>query len=250
MHIKLCSHYHRLFFKKVFRENSHPHSLIYLHGISLQEMLGVLEFMYSGKVEMAYENLPSFIKTAEALGVKGLVETDTADNGEFESSEGGTDPREFLAVKTSSVKSSLSVKSPAFQSARLAKTDADPNLSKSKPECKANKDTNAQGMNSKIKRAQLGDSKSEVNLVEVMRGEKLNKEILAHMEKKGPDDKWECKKCEKGFDQKRKAMFHVESHLNLNFPCTICSYSTPTRNALKVHCLKKHEVDIGNPFDI
>ena len=186
MHIKLCSHYHRLFFKKVFRENSHPHPLIYLHGISLQEMLGVLEFMYSGKVEMAYENLPSFIKTAEALGVKRLVETDTADNCEFESSEGGTDPREFLAVKTSSVKSSLSVKSPAFQSARLAKTDADPNLSKSKPECKANKDTmfKAQGMNSNIKRAQLGDSKSEVNLVEVMRGEKLNKEILSHMEKK------------------------------------------------------------------
>ena len=62
------------FFKKVLRRNRHEHPLLYLKGVKYNELLAVLNFMYHGEVNVAQEELNSFLAVAEDLKVKGLTQ--------------------------------------------------------------------------------------------------------------------------------------------------------------------------------
>lgn len=62
------------FFRNVLRKNLHQHPLLYLKGVKYQEMLSVLNFMYQGEVNVAQEELNSFLAVAEDLRVKGLTQ--------------------------------------------------------------------------------------------------------------------------------------------------------------------------------
>ena len=62
------------FFRNVLRKNPHQHPLLYLKGVKYQEMLSVLNFMYQGEVNVAQEELNSFLAVAEELRVKGLTQ--------------------------------------------------------------------------------------------------------------------------------------------------------------------------------
>ena len=42
--------------------------------IIFQHLTAILEFMYAGEVNVAQDQLPAFLKTAERLKVKGLAE--------------------------------------------------------------------------------------------------------------------------------------------------------------------------------
>lgn len=76
------------FFRNVLRRNPHQHPLLYLKGVKYQEMLSVLNFMYMGEVNVAQEELNSFLAVAEELRVKGLTQN---------SSEASKKPREPAA---------------------------------------------------------------------------------------------------------------------------------------------------------
>jgi len=62
------------FFKTVLRRNPHPHPLLYLKGVKYRELLSILNFMYVGEVNVAQEELNSFLTVAEDLKVKGLTQ--------------------------------------------------------------------------------------------------------------------------------------------------------------------------------
>ena len=59
------------FFKNVLRRNQHQHPLLYLKGVSFRDMEAVLNFMYHGEVNVAQDDLNSFLQVAEDLRVKG-----------------------------------------------------------------------------------------------------------------------------------------------------------------------------------
>ena len=52
----------------------HPNPLIYLGGVSAKNMKSVLDFMYHGEVNVAEEELTKFLKVAETLKIKGLMD--------------------------------------------------------------------------------------------------------------------------------------------------------------------------------
>ena len=62
------------FFRNILRRNPHQHPLLYLKGVKYQELLSVLNFMYHGEVNVAQEELNSFLSVAEDLRVKGLTQ--------------------------------------------------------------------------------------------------------------------------------------------------------------------------------
>merc|ERR1712013_97281 len=66
------------FFRSVLRKNPHQHPLLYMKGVKYQEMLAVLNFMYMGEVNVAQEDLNSFLAVAEDLRVKGLTQGEGA----------------------------------------------------------------------------------------------------------------------------------------------------------------------------
>jgi len=66
------------FFRSILRRNKHEHPLLYLKGVKYVDLVSVLNFMYHGEVNVAQEELNSFLAVAEDLKVKGL----TQGNGE------------------------------------------------------------------------------------------------------------------------------------------------------------------------
>jgi len=62
------------FFRNVLRRNPHQHPLLYLKGVKYTDLQSVLNFMYNGEVNVAQEELNSFLAVAEELRVKGLTQ--------------------------------------------------------------------------------------------------------------------------------------------------------------------------------
>merc|ERR1711936_469068 len=62
------------FFRHVFRRNPHQHPLLYLKNVKYTDLQAVLNFMYHGEVNVAQEDLNSFLSVAEDLKVKGLTQ--------------------------------------------------------------------------------------------------------------------------------------------------------------------------------
>jgi len=70
------------FFSEVLRRNPHPHPLLYLKGVKGSDIQGVLNFMYHGEVNVAQEELNSFLAIAEDLRVKGLTQSDASQSSQ------------------------------------------------------------------------------------------------------------------------------------------------------------------------
>jgi len=62
------------FFRSVLKKNVHQHPLLYLKGVKFCDLQAVLNFMYHGEVNVAQEELNSFLAVAEDLQVKGLTQ--------------------------------------------------------------------------------------------------------------------------------------------------------------------------------
>jgi len=62
------------FFRTILRRNRHDHPLLYLKGVKYTEVISILNFMYHGEVNVAQEELNSFLSVAEELHVKGLTQ--------------------------------------------------------------------------------------------------------------------------------------------------------------------------------
>jgi len=62
------------FFRNILRRNPHQHPLLYLKGVKYTDLQSVLNFMYHGEVNVAQEELNSFLAVAEELSVKGLTQ--------------------------------------------------------------------------------------------------------------------------------------------------------------------------------
>jgi len=63
------------FFRNILRRNPHQHPLLYLKGVKYTDLQSVLNFMYHGEVNVAQDELNSFLAVAEDLKVKGLTQS-------------------------------------------------------------------------------------------------------------------------------------------------------------------------------
>ena len=79
------------FFKSLLRRNPHNHPLLYLKGVKYSDLLCVLNFMYHGEVNVAQEDLNSFLAVAEDLQVKGLTQGQS--NAGSNDSQARSDPK-------------------------------------------------------------------------------------------------------------------------------------------------------------
>ena len=70
------------FFRTVLRRNPHAHPLLYLKGVKFGDLQSVLNFMYHGEVNVAQEELNSFLAIAEELRVKGLTQNNGSSNSQ------------------------------------------------------------------------------------------------------------------------------------------------------------------------
>merc|ERR1712025_628856 len=68
------------FFRSILRRNKHEHPLLYLKGVKFTDLVSVLTFMYQGEVNVAQDELNSFLAVSEDLKVKGLTQNNSDKN--------------------------------------------------------------------------------------------------------------------------------------------------------------------------
>ncbi|XP_019880616.1 protein tramtrack, beta isoform isoform X45 [Aethina tumida] len=74
--LSVCSPY----FKELFKNNPCQHPIVFMKDVSYVALSDLLQFMYQGEVQVSQDNLTSFIKTAEALQIKGLTGENNGSN--------------------------------------------------------------------------------------------------------------------------------------------------------------------------
>merc|ERR1712240_444653 len=65
---------HSPFFKDIFLNNTHPNPLIYLKGVSYEDLFSILQFIYLGKASVNFSNMGRFALAAKDLQIKKLAD--------------------------------------------------------------------------------------------------------------------------------------------------------------------------------
>lgn len=65
--LSACSSY----FEELLSQNPCQHPIVFMRDLKFWEVQALVEFMYSGEVNVAQEKLPSLLAAAEALQIKG-----------------------------------------------------------------------------------------------------------------------------------------------------------------------------------
>lgn len=66
------------FFKELFRVNPCKHPIVILPDVNYGALCSLLHFMYQGEVSVSQEEIPTFMRVAETLKVKGLTDNNSS----------------------------------------------------------------------------------------------------------------------------------------------------------------------------
>jgi len=190
------------FFRHIFSE-SNTCPWIYLKGVQSYQLQFILDFIYTGDVEIPEDELSGFLVCAGDLKIRGL------------SKYAGT-------INTKNVK--VNIESDYIQPEHIIIDEqADNNFA-----------TVSYGEDIEgIPVADFGAS----NFLEI--NAELDKQIEEILVKN--NGVWSCKVCGKFANHKSKLKQHVETHIEgFSHPCAICGKCYRSRNVLRMHLSRDH----------
>jgi len=269
------------FFRNVLRRNPHQNPLIYLKGVRFTDLQAILNFMYHGEVNVAQEDLNSFLAVAEDLKVKGLTQNQTQSSENSSRNTSSKSP-----IKSSLPRSPERASLPKYpnpnpstsqgfgnpttreiQEVAIKAEPKDPPISYPTPpqpqlppqpvaEVAAHEENSIATYHDDTTYEdyeQYGDdhhyvetntAMDQVNIQQQDPGKGHDRSILLSYIIKESSGHFQCTLCGKTNAQKNNIMNHVEG---IHFPdsfiyqCQICSKTMKTKNALYLHTNTFHK---------
>ena len=190
----------------------HTNMLIYLSGISSDDLEHITDYLYNGETFINQEGLTMFLETAQELKVKGLQ--DVSEKQMFSHHD-----KNHREIKPEPIKDKDS-------NTHTITQESIPELQKEEP-------------------ADFFDTKDGI-LIKVDENNPMpNTNPELHFQKdqmiEKTEDGWKCKVCGKTSDHRRVILSHTETHIEgVSYICHICSKTCSTRQYLSVHMSNMH----------
>ncbi|XP_059089239.1 broad-complex core protein isoforms 1/2/3/4/5-like isoform X23 [Tigriopus californicus] len=259
---------------------SHPHPLVYLRGVSYEDLKHIIDFMYYGEVNVAQDDLQAFLQVAEDLKVKGLTQADSNSSSAPSSSSLGNSSgpsREPSGVK----------REPPGENGGIAKKRSRPNPAVPVPgpshqvpvhsiddDVQDVGDTNVktehlaasdfegtdfeavegEGGEGDYDYAQYGDESGDMTYAEGEDGQMLPGTSGGDESKVNPLDfarpipgtsNYACRICGYNTQRRKDVTRHaMAKHTNIRFPCQYCSKICPNEGSRVTHYKKVHKLDV------
>jgi len=120
------------YFRKILKDNPCRHPVLILNDIPVDILEAIMTYMYHGTVSVHHNKLQVFLKTAEALKIKGIVDcfdvkpkdSENNQNSDVLSEEGDTKPVLHPAGDLSLLASAATESAPVLETAASAATAA------------------------------------------------------------------------------------------------------------------------------
>ena len=196
------------FFRNVLQNTKQNQPVICLDGVGSADLDNVLDYVYNGEVRIYQEELDNFLTIAQRLKLEGLMQNVDDDDEESES-------------KNNQYESN--VKSEDFERDKKAKPVSRRNVSTSMP------------------------ARQPIDGIVAENDTKMftddHKEVIDQNITKNEDGSKSCYFCGKtvpsstNINNLRK---HVETHLDLSYPCNSCGKKFRSKNSLNSHKSRNH----------
>ena len=209
------------FFRNVLKFNQNNFPLLYIRGLTSNDLANVVEFLYKGEVTVAHEDLDKFLKVSKDLKLKGMYENEEVNK--YDCSFGDT--AESLMKEEVKKRKKKNKRTP------LVKVE-DKNME--------DKDD----VQIEVYSFQEADVVTEepTSDVESKVISSLDTKISEMMFRE--DNMWHCKQCGETKRRKSHIQQHIEiNHLDASQPCTLCDVVSKNRPSLYHHMKKKHSIN-------
>eukprot|EP00092_Neocalanus_flemingeri_P013041 GFUD01014053.1.p1 GENE.GFUD01014053.1~~GFUD01014053.1.p1 ORF type:complete len:339 (+),score=79.24 GFUD01014053.1:46-1017(+) len=258
------------FFRNVLRRNPHQHPLLYLKGVKYTDLQSVLSFMYHGEVNVAQEELNSFLAVAEELKIKGLTQNNSKESHpkkdkpplpkirptspKYTNSTTHTKPanlnqaddeiQEIVPVKSEPREQPLTPVTPVPKIVPAHKEIFSPQISQAVAPVDDqvwDSQENYEDYNQYETGMDQGyDQSAGSNTAWNMEHEGVDQQIECLIQK-NLDGGYLCTACGYSNSVKKDLKRHVETHIDTpGYPCNFCYKQFKTRNSLNTHLSIKH----------
>jgi len=263
------------FFRSVLKRNKHEHPLLYLKGVKYSDLVAVLNFMYHGEVNVAQEDLNTFLAVAEDLKVKGLTQSSENSNSNVgnnssnssrsaQKSKQHRDPPSEASLPP--VKKSrpnppapVLMDNDDIQEVTPVKTEpvAPPVIVQESVQSAVVEQYGTELVDAEYgedygdyETGYDGDSNYDGSLVDPNStnadGNKDYDQLMNTMVSRALDENdilvWQCNPCLKTFKQKNHLREHIEAkHMNVCYTCELCQKLCKSSASLRMHTNKHHK---------
>merc|ERR1712129_256529 len=206
------------FFLNLLRRNKHPHPLIYMRGLTSEDLVAMIDFLYFGEANVYQKNLDSFLAVAEELQLKGLMGSGAEEEVEDVNKKNMVEKR---AKHPEQKKVYPKQESPTSDNiSSVHKAVASPPLE------------GTVAVTDYTVAADLQDLDDKINSMMMLSGNKT---------KDGMRPARICKVCGKE-DRFANIKEHIEANhiTGVSHTCNICGTTTRSRHAMADHRRKKH----------
>ncbi|XP_023319828.1 protein bric-a-brac 1 isoform X8 [Eurytemora carolleeae] len=252
------------FFRAILKRNKHEHPLLYLKGVKYSDLVSVLNFMYHGEVNVAQEDLNTFLAVAEDLKVKGLTQSDSSNNTSAPAvkSKSREPPESSIPPPSKKIRPNPTTSTPL---PAVYKDDDIQEVTPVKTEPQLSTDNNVMAPVDHYGGGELVDADYGEDYGDYEGGYEGNYDGTIGDQNSSTADgnkvaiesfmscsaesvetggkRWICVQCGKGFNKKDHLKNHIEAlHLQMQYPCTYpnCIKVCNSQPALRGHIRNWH----------